>query len=265
MLIVSDVHAAFDALARLAQSGDTLLILGDLVNLVDYRTGEGAIAEVLGPEFGRRSAELRGAGNYRGMRALWAETVGDRHAEVRAGIDAAIGRQYEEMAKALKGARGYATFGNVDRPHQLAAFLPEGMRFVDGEVVEIEGLRFGFVGGGVETPLRAAGEVSDEEMRDKLASLGPVDILCSHLPPAVRPLHVDVVTGRPERSSVPILDYLCDVQPDYHFFGDIHQPQAHRWRVGKTRCVNVGYFRATRRAVRFHPEDGPIPGAVVHG
>ncbi len=265
MLIVSDVHAAFDALSRVARVGDTLLILGDLVNLVDYRTGEGAIAEVLGPEFGRRSAALRGAGDYRGMRELWMETVGGRHEEVRAGIDAAIGRQYEEMARALQGARGYVTFGNVDRPRQLAASLPPGMQFVDAEVVEIEGLRVGFVGGGVETPLRAAGEVSDEEMADKLASLGPVDVLCSHLPPAVAPLHVDVVTGRPERSSVPILDYLRDVQPAYHFFGDVHQPQAHRWRVGRTRCVNVGYFRATRRAVRFHPDSGAVPAPVAGG
>lgn len=265
MLIVSDVHAAFGPLARVARSGETLLILGDLVNLVDYRTGEGAVSEVLGSEFGRRSAALRGAGDYRGMRELWFETVGSRLEEVRAGIDAALRRQYEEMTSALQEARGYATFGNVDRPAQLAAALPAGMRFVDGEVVEIEGVRVGFVGGGVETPLQAAGEVSDEEMADKLAALGPVDVLCSHLPPAVAPLHVDVVTGRPERSSVPILEYLLDVRPRFHFFGDVHQPQAHRWRVGETLCLNVGYFRATRRAIRFDPADGPIPAPSTDG
>ncbi len=263
MLIVSDVHAAFDALAEVAQAGETLLVLGDLINLVDYRTGEGAVADVLGAEFGRRSAALRGAGDYAGMRALWREVIGERLDEVRAGIDAAVGRQYRQMTVALKGAKGYVTFGNVDRPDQLAAALPDGMVFVDGEVVEIDGLRFGFVGGGVETPLRAAGEVSDAEMARKLDRLGPVDVLCSHLPPAVPALHTDVVTGRRERASVPILDYLRSTRPAFHFFGDVHQPQAHRWRLGPTLCVNVGYFRATRRAVRFDPTNGPVPAPVV--
>ncbi len=263
MLIVSDVHAAFEALAGVAGAGETLLILGDLINLVDYRTGEGAVAEVLGPEFGRRSAALRGAGDYAGMRALWVETIGGRWEEVRAAIDEAVRRQYQEMADALDGATGYVTFGNVDRPDQLAAALPSGMTFVDGDVVEIDGLRFGFVGGGVETPLRAAGEVTDEEMAEKLSGLGAVDVLCSHLPPAVPALHTDVVTGRRERASRPILEYLRSVRPRYHFFGDVHQPQAHRWRVGSTLCVNVGYFRATRRAIRFDPVDGPASTRVV--
>jgi len=34
-----------------------------------------------------------------------------------------------------------------------------------------------------------------------------------------------------------------------HFFGDVHQPQASTWRIGSTRCRNVGYFRATERAL----------------
>ncbi|MDH3398902.1 MAG: metallophosphoesterase, partial [Acidimicrobiia bacterium] len=87
---------------------------------------------------------------------------------------------------------------------------------------------------------------------DKLDRLGPVDILCSHVPPAVAALSTDVITGRVEGSSVAILRYLGRHQPAFHYFGDIHQPQASRWRVGGTRCVNVGYFRATRRAIR-HP------------
>ena len=87
-------------------------------------------------------------------------------------------------------------------------------------------------------------------MSDKLRKLGPVDILCSHLPPAVEALETDVITGRVEGSSEAIRIYLLEHQPAYHYFGDIHQPQASRWRLGRTRCINVGYFRATRRAVR---------------
>ena len=253
MLIVSDVHGAFAELAGLAGGGETLLVLGDLINLMDYRTGEGIIADVLGLDFARESAALRAAGDYPAMRELWRRRVGDRFTEIRAEIDRGAGREYESCRAALQGGHGFVTYGNVDRPEMLAASLPPGFRFVDGEVVELDGLRFGFVGGGVATPVGAAGEVSDEEMFEKLSALGEVDVLCSHLPPAVPALHHDVVTGRPERASQPILEYLRDVQPRFHFFGDVHQPQATRWRVGGTRCLNVGYFRATRRPVVFDP------------
>jgi Icc-related predicted phosphoesterase len=253
VLIVSDVHGEFAALARAAASGVPLLVLGDLLNLMDYRTGEGMVADVLGLDFARASAARRAAGDFEGMRALWVDRVGDRTAEVRAALHEAAVAQYEAARDALAGAEAYVTYGNVDRPELLRRHLPEGARFLDAEVVEIEGVRVGFVGGGVATPLRAEGEVTDEEMRRKLERLGPVDVLCSHLPPAVPSLHRDVVTGRPERASRPILDYLRRVQPPFHFFGDVHQPQAGTWRVGRTRCQNVGYFRATRRPFLFEP------------
>lgn len=255
MLIVSDVHGEFEGLARLAATGETLLILGDLINLLDYRTGEGIIADVMGDDFGRQVADRRGDSDYGGMRALWTEQVGSRSDAVRLAMAEGVANQYAECRRALDGAKGYATFGNVDRPEMLRDSLPEGMAFVDGDVVEIEGLTFGFVGGGIATPVGAAGEVSDSEMEAKLARIGPVDVLCSHLPPGIDALHRDVITGRLERSSQPILDYLHRHRPLFHFFGDVHQPQATTWRVGPTRCRNVGYFRATRRAVRFDPAE----------
>ncbi len=254
ILIVSDVHAAFDALARVAREGEPLLVLGDLINIMDYRTGEGITAEVMGLEFARRSASARAAGDYQGMRALWASTGLDPDHR-RELFDQAVLAQYRQTREALTGARAYVTFGNVDRPEILAAHLPDGVQFVDGSVVEIEGLRFGFVGGGVATPIGAAGEVSDEDMAAKLARIGPVDVLCSHLPPAVDALHRDVITGRLERASRPILEYLLDTRPAFHFFGDVHQPQAATWRVGRTLCRNVGYFRATGRPIRFEPAE----------
>ncbi len=48
MLVVSDVHGAFDALADLKRYDEPLLVLGDLLNLLDYRTGEGITADGLG-------------------------------------------------------------------------------------------------------------------------------------------------------------------------------------------------------------------------
>lgn len=264
VLIVSDVHGEFDALADLVRTGETLLVLGDLINLMDYRTGEGIISDVMGGDFGLLVSARRGASDYSGMRELWEQRSDGRRDEIRRGIAHLVEQEYGRCRHALAGGKGYVTFGNVDRPALLAEALPDGMRFVDGEVVEIEGVTFGFVGGGIATPVNAVGEVSDEEMTAKLERMGPVDVLCSHLPPAVPALHKDVITGRLERASGPILDYLVRHRPRFHFFGDVHQPQASTWRVGDTRCHNVGYFRATRRPVEFDPaevEDRPVGSA----
>ncbi len=254
MLFVSDVHGAMKPLRRLVESDEQVIILGDLANLTDYRSGEGAVADVLGLEFARASAEARASGDYAGMRALWLERVGERVEEVRAEIGRAIDRQYDEVAVALSGGAGLVIHGNVDRPRRLRESLPDGFRYVHGEAVEIDGLRFGFVGGGVETPLKVEGEVSDEEMSSLLDGLGSVDVLCTHVPPAVRSMRHDVITGKDERGSGPIRDYLLEHQPRFHLFGDVHQPQASTWRVGATRCFNAGYFRATGRFLRLESE-----------
>lgn len=262
MLFVSDVHGALEPLRRLASSGEALVVLGDLVNLTDYRSGEGAIADALGIEFARSAAEARAAGDYIEMRALWAERVGDRMDEVRTSIGDALRRQYELVTEALDGGHGYVIHGNVDRPEMLEDSLPDGFSYVHGEVVEIEGYTVGFAGGGVSTPIQAAGEVSDDQMTSMLSGLGEVDVLCSHVPPAVRALRTDVITGREERGSGPIRDYVERAQPGFHFYGDVHQPQAISWRLGRTRCHNAGYFRATGRYLRLD-RSGVQPGRMT--
>lgn len=247
MKVISDVHAAVDATRRLVASGETILILGDLVNLVDYRSGDGAVAEVLGVEFALDAGRARARADYPEMRRLWAEATADRRDEVRGLIGASLARQYEAMREALVGGRGMVIHGNVDRPRLLRESLPEGFEYVHGQKRTIRGLVFGFVGGGMATPMQVEGEMSDEDMEAVLDDLGPVDVLCSHVPPAVGPLRTDVITGKAERGSEPILRYLVLHQPRLHLFGDVHQPQASRWRVGRTLCRNVGYFRATGR------------------
>ena len=250
MLIVADVHGEFESLGRLAKTGEPLLVLGDLINYVDYRTMDGIAADVLGTEFVRQVAGFRATGDYEASRALWRENMAGRESEIRRKIAELVHDQYEQTRRALDGGISYVTYGNVDSPDALRACLPDGSTFVDGDVVEIEGFRVGFVGGGAPTPLGVPGEVSEEAMAEKLDRIGPVDILCSHVPPALVALRTDVITGRAEGCSEAIRIYLAQHQPAYHYFGDIHQPQASRWRVGKTRCVNVGYFRATRLAIR---------------
>lgn len=251
MLFVSDVHGATGALRRLVAMGEPIAILGDLANLTDYRSGEGAVADVLGLTFARAASSARGEGDFETMRSLWTREVGNRADQVRYAIGEALQQQYAEVGEALSGGSGVVIHGNVDRPRSLVASLPDGFKYLHGEVLQIDGVVFGFVGGGVSTPLKAEGEVSDEEMSSLLENMGPVEVLCTHVAPALRPLRLDVITGREERGSEPVLRYLEQHRPRLHLFGDIHQAQASTWRVGATRCLNIGYFRATGRYLRI--------------
>lgn len=255
MILVSDVHGAFEALARLMTADAEVLILGDLANLTDYRTGEGAVADVLGIDFARSTAEARASGDFHKMRELWAHKVGKDSEQVRRAIVDAIDQQYVAVSTVMENGSGYVIHGNVDRPTRLKEALPASFRYVHGESMDIDGRRFGFVGGGVATPMEAEGEVSDEEMESLLDGIGPVEVLCTHVPAAVRSLRRDVITGRDERGSDPIKTYLKTHQPQFHFYGDVHQAQATTWRVGATRCINAGYFRATGRFLEL---DGPV-------
>jgi Icc-related predicted phosphoesterase len=251
MIFISDVHDAPAALRRLVTLEEEIVILGDLVNLTDYRTGHGAVAAVLGIDFAARTSAARARGDYSHMRDMWRDEAGISGDDLRARIGAELAGQYRRAADALSGGHGLVIHGNVDHPDVLRTALPDGFRYVHGQVVERHGLKFGFVGGGVETPIGADGEVSDEDMQTMLDDLGPVDILCSHVPPAISPLRTDVITGRQERGSKPIRDYLRETQPLLHLFGDVHQPKASTWRLGRTRCHNAGYFRATGRFLRL--------------
>lgn len=248
MLLVADVHGASRALEAVASKGETLLILGDLINFIDYRTHEGIVAEVAGTNFVAEMVALRTAGKLELAREKWRAFSSGREREIERRFDELIDRAYAEVFGVLRGGRGYVTYGNVDRPGVLIEHLPTGFSFVDAEAVDIDGLRVGFAGGGLPA-LGIPGEVDENEMADKLDAIGAVDVLCTHVPPAYDPLATDVVGGR-QKGSIAVREYIERAAPFRHYFGDIHQPQATRWRTGATVCVNVGYFRATGRAVR---------------
>ena len=250
MLLVADVHGAFDELARVISIGEPVVILGDLLNFVDYRTGAGIATEVFGADFANAAMQFRREGDFAASRQMWRKYSAGREDEVRAQVTGEIQRQYTEMHEALEGGSGFVTHGNVDIPALLESHLPDAFQYLNGEAVVVDGMRLGIVGGGSTTGLNAAGEIGEDEMAGLLDEMGPVDILGTHVPPAIDPLRRDVITGRLEGGSVAVAEYLHRHQPLVHYFGDIHQPQASRWRVGRTRCINVGYFRATARAVR---------------
>jgi Icc-related predicted phosphoesterase len=245
MLVVADVHGAFSALARVVATGRPVLVLGDLVNLVDYRTNEGIIPDVVGADLVADIVALRDVDRAAEANRLWSERTASLTIDVRAEIGKRMAAEYSDMRSALTGGSVFITHGNVDDPAMLREHLPEGTTYVDAEVIEVDGERFGIVGGGLPR-IGSRGEVADDEMRGKLARLGPVDVLCSHVPPSVPMVDEDVIGG-PAKGSIPLREYLDAYQPRIHYFGDIHQPRATEVLRGATRCINVGYFRATGR------------------
>jgi Icc-related predicted phosphoesterase len=243
--LISDVHGAVAALRRVAPGDTPLLVLGDLINFIDYRDNRGIVSDVAGRDFVAKVIAARAAGDYTAAGELWREHRRGREDELRARYAAAIEAAYAEICAPLEGVEAYVTYGNVDNPEVMQAHLPAGVRFLEADVIELDGIRIGMVGGGVPT-INSPGELADDVMSERLQSIGPVDMLCTHVAPAVRPLAADVIGGR-AKGSPAVRDYLIEHQPRYHYFGDIHQPQAVSWRVGRTLCRNVGYFRATGR------------------
>jgi Icc-related predicted phosphoesterase len=140
----------------------------------------------------------------------------------------------------------YLTYGNVDLPHLYPDYLRPGLHVLDGEVAEIGGHRFGFVGGGLPTPMRTPYEIPEEEYAGKVAAVGAVDVLCAHIPPAIPPLCYDVAARRMERGSEALLEAVQRTRPRLLLFGHVHNPLVRRTRVGRTECINVGHFRGSK-------------------
>jgi Icc-related predicted phosphoesterase len=242
--VVSDVHGRADALSRAGDGADALICLGDLVLFLDYDDAAGGIfAELFGADAATKLIDLRTERRFDDARefsrGLWS-TVGDRQAV----IENAVRKQYAALFDAMP-TPAYLTYGNVDIPQLWPDYLRDGMQVIDGQVVEIGGRSFGFVGGGLQTPMRTPYEISDEDYAAKVAAIGAVDVLCCHIPPDIPELLYDVQARRMERGSSAVLDAVRDTQPDVVLFGHVHNPLAHRSRIGRTECVNVGHFRGT--------------------
>lgn len=258
--VVADLHGAAADLKAAVPPDVPLLLLGDLVNFLDYISMTGILTEVFSVETVAEVVELRTAGRIEEARVVMRERSRGREDEIRSEIGRRLRLQYEDVFAAIPDPT-YAILGNVDNPVLAASFAgaTPGVRLFDSGVVELGGERFGLVGGALPTPLNVAGEVSADEMRSRIERLGEVDVLCSHIPPSVPELCFDTVSGKREQGSDDLLEYIRDVQPRRAYFGHVHQPLVSVTSVGRTVCVNVGYFRATRRAFVHH---GPAEAAA---
>jgi Icc-related predicted phosphoesterase len=249
--VVSDVHGTADALA-VAGGADMLICLGDMLLFLDYADPrQGIYAELYGEAYTRQYIALRAARRFDEARQLTQQLMaqaGRGTGGIRASAEGIIRRQYKELFEALPEP-AYLTYGNVDVPQLWGEHLKPGHHVIDGGRAEVGGFAFGFAGAGLVSPYRTPNEIPEPAFRAKLDAIvadGPVDVLCTHIPPAVPELLYDTVARRMETGSQALLDMIRQVQPRYALFGHVHQPLARRVRIGRTECVNVGHFRATR-------------------
>ena len=257
--VVSDVHGNAEALARAGDGADALLVLGDLIDFVDYREyGNGILGALFGADNVAVFARLRREGD-RGEMAAFAERLWGGLADPAAAVDEAVRKQYAALFAAMS-APTYAIPGNVDAPRLWPEFAAEGVHIPDGQVVDIGGLRFGFVGGSLlphGATLRADAAWrphmrTPEDYAASVAELGTVDVLCSHIPPALPELAYDVVARSWEIGSEALHARIMSDQPRWSLFGHVHQPLAARTRIGRTECRNVGHFKETARPYVLH-------------
>lgn len=241
--VVSDVHGNSGDLAKAGEGADALVCLGDLILFIDYADhSRGIFPDLFGAENASRIVELRSERRFAEAREFSARLWDG--VDRATAMESAVRRQYAELFAAFPTPT-YATYGNVDMPPLWPEYAESGTTILDGETVEIGGWRFGFVGGGLRTPMRTPYEIDAETYAAKIEALGEVDVLCSHIPPDVPELCYDTVARRFEQGSSALLDAIERLRPRYHLFGHVHQPLAQRMRIGMTECVNVGHFNAT--------------------
>ncbi|MQA09417.1 MAG: metallophosphoesterase [Pseudonocardiaceae bacterium] len=252
--VVSDVHGNVEALARACDGADALIVLGDLIDFVDYRDhSKGILGKLFGAERVAVFAKLRRERHHLET-AAYARSLWESLDDAADAVENAIREQYEELFGAMT-VPTYATPGNVDVPALWPDFTGGHIQALDGEVTEIGGLRFGFVGGA----LRPAGTAPrrtgvwrpylrlEEDFDKGVAALDRVDVVCTHIPPDEPVLLYDVLARRPELGSASLARLINEQRPRWSLFGHVHQPLAPRARVGQTDCVNVGHFKQTEQ------------------
>ena len=247
MIFISDVHYQLDYLSTLPKDKGPVVILGDLINWIDYRNGEGIAKEVFGSDNVHKLIDLRKQHKFDERKDLWKNLYSIDPEIIMKKMKEAIENQYHEVFKILKSYEVWFIPGNVDDVDIMNSYTASSINNVDGLLIEQEGIKFGFAGGGVPTPINARGEISESEFSKKLSNLNQAEIICTHAPPYVNELMTDVITNKIEQGWKSLLDFIKINHPKYSLFGDVHQPKASTWKVNNTTCINIGYFRATNQ------------------
>jgi len=114
MLFISDVHHGLASINNLPKVNEPVVILGDLINWIDYRTGEGIAQDVFGKEIVTKLVQLRKDHNFKDRKKLWSSMFEKDSEIVQQKLELAIFKQYKEVFEALKNYEVWIIPGNVD-------------------------------------------------------------------------------------------------------------------------------------------------------
>lgn len=254
--IISDIHGEYTALSSELGPEDTGVLLGDYLNLVDFRTLDGILSQVYSREQVIKALlELKKGGKGPARKPIQ-DIVGADPEKYRQVLEL-MRESYTEFFASLP-CFCYLIYGNTDSPQMMRELAGGNVEIIEAGVVELEGLRFGLVSGSPGGPWSVGlpGEVTTEEYQQKVESIGPVDVLCSHFPPAIPDLTWDLLANRDEAGSEALLTYLDENRPTHHYFGHVHNPRESSMCYGPTRLVNAGFFKQHKSAI-VHPAGEP--------
>lgn len=247
--IVADVHGEYGALAGQLRPDDTAVLLGDYLNLIDFRTLDGILAEVYTREEIIAALSALARGDKQLAHRSIQEIAGGSPGKFRR-VRELVEQGYSDFFGCLP-CESIMIYGNTDNPQLMKMFSGDGAEIVEAGVRVISGHRFAFVSGSPHGPWTVGlpGEMEPGRYRELVESLGPADVLCSHCPPAVPGLTWDSVADRDEPGSEALLEYVDKYQPKYHYFGHVHNPRLDSAVRGTTRLVNAGFFKQHKRAL----------------
>ena len=243
--LIADPHGRFQDLHACVGADDVLVVLGDVLDLIDWADISGILPDVLGRDNlieKLMQALAAGPGAAVELRDELLAPQGGYYGELLRRIS----EQYADFARVLReiGCAAYVIYGNGDIPELLEACLDGASNAVLARgKVDIEGSVFGFVPGALYSPFHMPAEMDDETFGSCLRDLGPVDVLCTHIPPRLEAATMDVVAGRPVEGSAYLLKYVEANRPRFLYHGHVHQPAQRELLVGSTRVINVAYYK----------------------
>src|SRR5918997_1777582 len=140
--VVSDLHGASDELAKAVPEGASLVLLGDLINFIDYTSMTGILTEVFSVEAVEHVVRLRTAGEVEEARRVMHEHSKGREDEIRGEIGKRVVEQYGSVFAALPDPP-YLILGNGDTPPVVQGFASgtPAVHLVDGQTLTLEGER----------------------------------------------------------------------------------------------------------------------------
>ena len=246
VLIAGDIHGEYDALHRQISPKDTLILLGDYLDFIDYDNLSGMIAEFVPREVIERVLGLI-AGEQLDQAKREMESAAFSMGDLFDKLQESAHLRYERLFAGIP-CETYLIYGNVDFPKILKEHLRPNTNLIEASALTLQGKRCGFVSGipSMKYSFGMPGEFSREEYRKRLYGIGSVDHLFVHPPPAIPDLSFDTDAGRDEEGSEDLLAYIKAYFPKTVYFGHVHKPRKTEMEFEeKTQLINAGYFRKT--------------------